>query len=165
MSTYVHVPYIYDLVPFFDYWITLPAISFATGYEPGYRYHIESYSCNLTTNPRPQHHLHDLTMSSSITSPNLPSTTPGVATFWNSLMQRTMNAQTTWYLCCEPLEHMQSSMGMILNCSPIISTTMTTMIIWKVSERKLRLWSDFPVPPKYGISSKEWESLLRCGIH
>jgi len=26
------------------------------------------------------------------------------------------------------------------------------------------LWSDFSVPPKYGISSNEWQALSKCGI-
>jgi hypothetical protein len=44
MSTYVLVPYIYGLVALLDSSIKLLAISISTGYEPGYRYHIKSYS-------------------------------------------------------------------------------------------------------------------------
>jgi hypothetical protein len=51
----------------------------------------------------------------------------------------------------------------ILNHTHMISTTMTTMMIGRLRKPRVQLSSDFPVPPKYGASSKVYDILTKCG--
>jgi len=75
------------------------------------------------------------------------------------------NRLRTCYLSYHQWEYTQSSLEMIVDRSPLIQTMLKIVKIRRVRKPKLRQWSDFPVPPKYSISSREYGTLMRCGIH